>query len=618
MNNLNASIAGLNLDGNDLRVTPEHLDSIANLMRQENLPSFTVSHFVHILKSLLQAPADCKVDSSLFGGDESFCNQTMSFKFQSPLRPTARTSTSMDTTSANTTRAYDVDSDDDDPDLSKPFSPPTSSNVNSTRNDTYQPHTNTNFTGFFSTARSSIPTTFDTPPRNQPNEAQDTPTTNAPTPSQNDNKGANKNTVEQETAKPETGKAWFWGAETENTVNLESLLEKAAKLNLKTEDESKPSTQEFHLPTQPVFSLGTGSAMKQKRGRLHAHNRPETTDSLPNINEPSPKFAPPSASKVPIFPFPVSGSTAKASDEGTNNFSMGNTDILHGGNNNYDFKIHQNLFSPQETNDDRMSIDPSPASKQPDLSFQQSSNPSAPEISTTTFDFNIGVENVNMRSTKKRVNSAHKRTNQKSTPTPDLSTDTQDFPDLQFQQSFSKLFQSPTPSMPDASYTRSTDTKSELHNNVPSFSFASVLPGNSPRPFGKVDLTGDVPPDWWSASRPSTANTAAEFPVPDSSLPHSESFKFPPGKVFSSTAAPATAPSTSRSPPNTSDSDDAREEQSANTTETNLLNLAELYSKQGKELYGIGLYERYVILFGHVFVVWLTELLRLQILGSLF
>lgn len=642
MEGIIASLTGMSLDGK-FRVTVDQLQNVVDHMRTQSIESLSMLEVIeqiamevkygstadkswHTPEHSTATPPPPSTGGSVSNGSDFM---SPSFTFQSPSKPF--TPFKIDkSVKVNLEKGLSADdgpfTTNPNPDASIPAVNPQSSipifgnsgsdfqGVPVTTTTTATAATaeglNTGFTGFFNAARNSIPSSFDSPresnsPSPARNEAQETTTKPSRTTPDKENTETNTQRSEHKAA-ADAGKAWFWGSN--KSWDVPDLAEKTANMNINApvSNTNSGASSEFVLP-EATFSLGA-SASKSKRNKT-----PHKPSTLPNINQP----AGPSSTmksteplifsvKEPAFTQPTSSSIP--TDPGISSFAFS----VNGNNKEPEtVKVDKNLFptAGDLEDDDEMSVDEtfvSPMKASPFVAPQFSTNSTTTGESPPTNDgttesektgnglpvddiaFNIGSasEHVGIRSARKgsagtrRKDSAKKTTtrpNSAANPSASLFEKNahEAYPDLSFPQNLESMFSKQE--NPTSTFSVPADSDDDETNN------------NDP-------LSGDAPPIWWSQK-------VNETPRPEGNDQQSApfiqpSFKLPPGPVFGTKASPTPAASrpTSARPKEHygEESTSPRGEEQSTAQDPNLLQLATLYSKQGKELYGIGLYERLV------------------------
>ncbi len=377
-------------------------------------------------------------------------------------------------------------------------------------------------------------------------------------------------------------------------------------MNEKSSSATGPATNgapDFVLP-HPSFSLGSGISSASKSRRNKTPNQPS---SLPNINSGNGGLS--NSNKAAdnfIFNLKESTTSVPPHSVGLNGFQTSNGSF--NSNQHAEQKVEKKLFSStgELEDDDEMSVDESDTSplkdspfvapvpenyesKIPDLDHQVDETSKGLPVDDITF--NIGSEeHFGLRSARKgSAGSRRKDSGKKGHSRPNSATTTSNpsaslfsnnpsetFPDLKFPQNLESMFSK-------------LDETSNSQTSSGSTAFAPESEGNTD------PLSGDAPPSWWSKTGNGVRDEENEIP-PEIPPP---AFKIPMGPIFGNKNIPVDS-ETPRFHENTSAkaskvdcgmSSPNREEPIA-SQDPNLLQLATLYSKQGKELYGIGLYER--------------------------
>jgi hypothetical protein len=604
MEEIIASLTGMNLNGNT-RINVDQLQNVVNKLKKEVKNSFSFAEIIERMAFEVKngiethswntpehstaTPPPPSTGGSVGSGDGFM---SPSFTFQSPSKPFTPFKVEKSTLNSpleglEPDGPFTTNSD---------TAPSLGNNVSATippSNDSTNAHSAPpSFSGFFDAARNSIPSTFDTgdsESESDPIGSSDNHQTTTP-----DKENAQTNTAGVEQKQPEVGKAWFWGANKSTAPwDVPNLAEKTAHIDLNAgSHEASGSSSDFTLP-QPTFSLGIGgsSASKSKRNRTPHNNKSST---LPNINANNGQSSATKNANEPfIFSFKEPAPSAVAADSGFHTFVPG---LQQTGSSQ---KVEKTLFpmaGELEEDDDEMSVDDSPIKSSPFVAPQSHSSGTTtsekfhqetdmhiksggiPIDADIQFNIGIGSDAGGVKSAKKgsvtmrRKDSAKKTTTRPNSATPNNTSGSlfennghDGFPDLSFPQNLESMF--PKEGIPTSA---PEETKVEYET-----------------------LNSDAPPTWWSEK----VNETPRTPMDQQATPE-PSFKLPTGPVFGTkpgsqeSSRPASARQDSTINNDKLGTASPRRDQESISHMQSLLNLATVYSKQGKEFYSMGLYDQ--------------------------
>lgn len=566
MENLIDSLKQFNLGG-DLHITPEFLYDTANMMKSQNISSLNLADFLKYMYEINgnKEPTTPNIPKGF--DDDSFFSPN--FTFKSPSKPFT---------------PFQTKPMPEESEMNQEFE---KINIQSNSSKAGSNDQNAQFSGFFGTARNSIPNYFNSPastrkeqkpntmsPPNDDDDDDDLYTQFHPSFMKAESPKSNKVTPESTKSdttteskapfdNPLNGKAWFWG----------------------NDSNELPAKNSFEIPN-PTFNLGSTFSSNPKSKGKKSKSNSMNSNTLSTENEAKDEG-----------PF----TTNTASSAAFKVHTVGEEDKLHSLNEEGSYGSYSDIGKDlgglgTDLEDDDMSIDdekiPLGTTKDP-LFGHENKKP-------FDFDeFDLQDEFKTKLNTESTFDIPHtEHSTHKGGVDDNLSNN---FGNINLGTGISfnlgaapnNTFQGPKSARKTSTKKKVQSTKKEPSNINPMNDPLNPQQFNdqgdsndvnyqsqsntAPFPSFSADLKTDedIPPSWWQtqSNQPQTPPRSTRQNIPNRSSPaHDKASTLPPEPNYKT-----------------------QNEQNSQHSDQSMLGLAELYSKQGKELYAIGLYDRYVI-----------------------